>query len=77
MKMYGGEEVYLHAFLNSALHGSEWSASRPGRFSSWDTAPGPHWIGSWVGPSMCLDVVVSRKIPAPYRESNSGPPAVP
>ena len=29
-KAHGGEEVYLHTFLTSALDGSEWSYSRPG-----------------------------------------------
>jgi hypothetical protein len=45
MKAYGGVEVYLHAFLTSALDGSEWSASRPGRFTPMERAPGTHWIG--------------------------------
>jgi hypothetical protein len=27
--------IKLHAFLNSALDGGEWSASRSGRFTSW------------------------------------------
>jgi hypothetical protein len=31
MKMYWGVEVYLHAFLTSALDESEWSASHPGQ----------------------------------------------
>jgi len=33
MKSYGGVEVYLYAFLTSALDGDEWSASRPSRFN--------------------------------------------
>jgi hypothetical protein len=28
MKAYGGVDVYIHIFLNSALVGGEWSASR-------------------------------------------------
>jgi hypothetical protein len=32
MKTYVGVEVQLHSFLTSALDGSEWSASQPGRF---------------------------------------------
>jgi hypothetical protein len=30
--------------LTSALDGSEWSASRPGRFTPTERAPGTHWI---------------------------------
>jgi len=56
--------------LNSALDGGEWSASRPGRFAPREKAPGTHWIGGWVGPSVVLDAVVKRKIPRPRRESN-------
>jgi hypothetical protein len=33
MKTYGGVEVYVHNFFNSALDGGECSASRPGRFT--------------------------------------------
>jgi hypothetical protein len=33
--------------LTSALDESEWSASRPGRFTPRERAPGSHWIGSW------------------------------
>jgi hypothetical protein len=32
-KTYWGVEVWLRAFLTSALDGGEWSASRPGRFT--------------------------------------------
>jgi hypothetical protein len=28
LKKYGGVEVYLHAFLTSAIGGGEWSAAR-------------------------------------------------
>jgi len=34
----------------SALDGGEWSASRPGRFTPRERAPGTRWIGGWVGP---------------------------
>jgi hypothetical protein len=37
-------------------------------------SPGTHWIGGWVGPRAGLDAVVKRKIPTPYRDSNSPPP---
>jgi hypothetical protein len=50
MKTYGGVDVQTHVFLISALVRSEWSASRPGRFTTGKTALGTHWIGGWVGP---------------------------
>jgi hypothetical protein len=57
--------------LTSVLDGSEWSASRPGRFTPRERAPGTHWIGGWVGPRAVLDAVVERKILSPRQESNS------
>jgi hypothetical protein len=48
MKAYVGVDVYIHIFLTSALVGGEWSASRPGRFTPGESAPGTHWIGGWV-----------------------------
>jgi hypothetical protein len=74
MKMYWGVEVKLHAFLTSALNGGEWSASRPGRFTPRETAPGTHWIGGWMDPKASVDAVVKRKIPSPRRESNPRTP---
>jgi hypothetical protein len=62
--------------LTSALDGSEWSASRPGRFIPRERAPGTHWIGGWAGPRAILDAMVKRKIPSPQRESNSRTPIV-
>jgi hypothetical protein len=59
-------------FLTSALDGGEWSASHPGRFTSWERAPGTHWTGGWVGPRAGLDIVEKRKISCHYRESNPG-----
>jgi hypothetical protein len=43
-------------FLFAALAGSEWSASRPGRFT-----PGTHWIGGWVDPRASLEGLEKRK----------------
>jgi hypothetical protein len=56
--------------LISALDGGEWSASRPGRFTPSERAPGTHCIRGWVGPRAGLDAVVKRKIPSHYRDSN-------
>jgi len=63
-------------FLTSALGGGELSASRYGRFTHRERAPGTHWIGGWVHPRSGLDTVVKRKIPSPCWDSNprsSGP----
>jgi hypothetical protein len=43
-------------FLTLALDGDEWSASRPGLFTSGEIAPDTNWIGSWVGPRVVLDI---------------------
>jgi hypothetical protein len=56
--------------LTSALDGGEWSASRIGRFTPGDRAPGIHWLGGWVGSRADLDVVEKKKLPNPRREPN-------
>jgi hypothetical protein len=61
MKAHGGMDVQIHIFLTSALVGSEWSTSRPGRFNPGERVPGTHWIGGWVGPRTGLDEVEKRK----------------
>jgi hypothetical protein len=69
MKKYGGVDLYIHAFLISALDGCKWSASGPGRFASREKDPVTHWIGGWVGPTAGLAKVEKRKIlllPGPY-----------
>jgi hypothetical protein len=48
-------------FLDLALAGGEWSASRPCRFTPGEKAPGTHRIGGWVDPRAGLDDVVKRK----------------
>jgi hypothetical protein len=48
-----------------ALDEGEWSASRPGRFSSREKAHGTHWTEGLMGPRTRLDAVVKRKIPNP------------
>jgi hypothetical protein len=52
---YGRVDVQTHEFLTSALAEDEWSASRPGRFTTVERAPGTHWIGGWVNPRAGLD----------------------
>jgi hypothetical protein len=59
-------------FLDSALVGGDWPASRSGRFTSGELAPCTHWIGSWVGLRAGLDDTEKR----PYGDSNSDPTAV-
>jgi hypothetical protein len=72
-----GEKRYSSTHsLTSALDVGEWSASRSGRFTPRERAPGIHWIGGWVGPRAVLNVVVKIKIPSPRRESNSRTPIV-
>jgi hypothetical protein len=77
MKAYwgsGGIAPRSTLSLTSALGGDVWSASRSGRFTSREGAPGTHWIGGWVGPRDVLDAVVKRKIPSLRRESNPRTP---
>jgi hypothetical protein len=62
--------------LTSALDGGELSASRPGRLTSKDKAPGTHWIGGWVYTRAGLDTVSKREIPSTCRESNPDHPIV-
>jgi hypothetical protein len=62
--------------LTSALDGGKRSASRPGRFTPRERAPGTHWIGGWVGPRAVVDVVVKRKIPSPHWDLNPRTPTV-
>jgi hypothetical protein len=57
MNAYGGVDVEIHIFLNTALVGGEWSASRPGSFKPGECAPGTHWIGGLVDPRAGLENV--------------------
>jgi hypothetical protein len=52
---------WIHIFLISALAGSEWLASHPGRLTPGEKAPSAHWIGGWVDPRAGLDDVEKRK----------------
>jgi hypothetical protein len=72
MKTYGGVEI-PPPFLTSALDGCEWSASRPGRFTPREMAPGTQWIGGWMGPRAGLDTVKKRKILAPAGNRTNPP----
>jgi hypothetical protein len=66
-----GEWTYSSTHsLTSALDGSEWSASRPGRSTPRERAPRTHWIAGWVDIRAVLEAVVKRKIPSPRQESN-------
>jgi hypothetical protein len=49
--------------LTSTLEGSEWSASRPGPFTSRDKAPGTRWRGGWVGPRRAGEEKNSQPLP--------------
>jgi hypothetical protein len=66
METYGGADVYIHVFLISALVGGEWSASRPGRFTTRKKAPGTHCVRGWVGHRIWLDDVEKEKILPPW-----------
>jgi hypothetical protein len=58
---YGGNDLELQAFLNSKLDGSEWSASRGGRFVSRKSAFYVHWIGGHISSRADIDTTVERK----------------
>jgi hypothetical protein len=57
MTTYGGVDVQNHVSLTSALGKGEWTASRPGRFTPRERAPGAHWIWGLVGHGTGLDEV--------------------
>jgi hypothetical protein len=77
MKAYGGVDVYVNIFLNSAVVGGEWSDSRPGCFTPAERTPGAHWVGGWVNPRVGLDDGEKRKfLTLPGLELRPlGPPA--
>jgi hypothetical protein len=45
MKAYWGVDIEIRVLFTSALVGSEWSASRHGRFTPREQTPSTHWIG--------------------------------
>jgi hypothetical protein len=73
MKTYGGVEIYLHAFLNSALDGCEMSASRPDSFNPGVGFPATHLVGGWGwAPVPVWTLWWREKHPCLRRESNPG-----
>jgi hypothetical protein len=61
MKTYAAVVVEIYVFVTSALVGVEWSASRTGRFTPGEKAPGTQWTGGWVGPRAGLGLAKKRK----------------
>jgi hypothetical protein len=54
--------------------GARWerSASRPGRFTPGERAPGTHWIADWVDLKTGVDAVEKIHTSFPCLESNPG-----
>jgi hypothetical protein len=50
----------IRFYWRNGLYGSEWSASRHGRFSPGVRAPSTHWIGAWMCPRSGLDEVAKK-----------------
>jgi hypothetical protein len=73
MKTYGGVDVQIHIFLTSALLSGEWSASRPGSFTTEKRAPGIYCIGGWVDPRDDMEDVKKRKILDPTETRTLSP----
>jgi hypothetical protein len=67
-------EVWLGAFLISALDGGEWLTSDPGRCTPGEKDPGAHLVGGRVGPRAGLDAIAKRECPCPYQEPRSSIP---
>jgi hypothetical protein len=57
----GVEEAQLHSFLNPALDGDEWLASRSGRFIPVKEPAAPiNWEWGWVSLGAGLNVLEKR-----------------
>jgi len=63
MKTYWRSGGIASPILNLGTSWRSVSASRPDRFTSGESTPGTHRIGSWVGPRAGLDAMAKRKIP--------------
>jgi hypothetical protein len=61
-------------FITLTLDGGEWSASRPGRFTTGERIPGTRCVGVWMCLRVGVDVAEKRNCLS-FQESNSGSPA--
>jgi hypothetical protein len=66
-----GTELYLHAFLTSALDGGGWSTSRSGRITPTKNSLVTHWKRGWV--TQARYKCDSEE--EPFRNLNSGRPS--
>jgi len=55
----GGEKGWLRLILASAMDAGEWKYHAP-TVSPPGKEPRAHYIGSWMGPRACLDVLEKR-----------------
>ena len=60
-KIYEGVEVWLRLLLIKALYGSEWPGSRPGHFTTDESAADKHCTGDWLHPRAGPDALEKRK----------------
>lgn len=67
MKAFEDVEVYLQSFFTSALDTSEWSASRPGRFTLTERRSHTHWIGGFLGQELAWTIWRKTSIPRPSK----------
>jgi len=61
-KTYRGVELQLHIFIISALDGGEWSASRPGGFTTGVRTLSTHFTGGCVD---WLERTATKKLSLP------------
>jgi hypothetical protein len=54
-------KIKLHAFLNSAPDGGEWTAFGSCHFTSGGSAPSTHCVWGWVGPKLCIAATEKKK----------------